>query len=535
MSGFGRRLTTIAALALAALTVTASSGAAAASPARIGILGVVPHTSRSAAPVHNLMSSAAVRAAAPTTLTFDSSYETLINRYFTDVAKDSGGTQNVYSVGTQYGDSSGNVQYQSTFGGFDVDHDPLPANGCADGADPYCLTDSQLQQEIQTVMTEKGWQGGLAHVFFLLTPQGVGSCEDAFTNLCTTNTFCAYHSAFGALSDPVIYANEPYLGAEPGCTGPGQGFPNDVQADTTISAISHEHNESITDPLGNGWIAADGEEDGDLCAYVYGANLGTVNGQAYNQVINGHQYDLQEEYSNNDTGCMQRLIGKPSPPNVAEDLPYNGGPVIHTNTTYAIYWLPTAGNTSAPAVSGTAAVRQTLTTTQGSWSGGPSGYSYQWQRCSSSGSSCVSISGATAATYKLTTADARHTVRSAVIAANVNGASQAAASETTATVVGSPVAAKPPHISGKVKVGKRLTASKGSWTGPPKTYRFQWLRCNGRGASCRKISHATKSKYKLTKKDPRHRLRVRVTASNAVGTKAALSRATAKVPAARKK
>src|ERR1700759_2413476 len=99
MNGFGGRFTTIAALALTALAVTASSGAA-ASPARTGILGVVPHTSPGAAPVHNLRSTAAVRDAPLATLSFDPSYDTLINRYFTDVAAASSAhaTDNVYSV-----------------------------------------------------------------------------------------------------------------------------------------------------------------------------------------------------------------------------------------------------------------------------------------------------------------------------------------------------------------------------------------------------------------------------------------------------
>ena len=186
-------------------------------------------------------------------------------------------------------------------------------------------------------------------------------------------------------------------------------------------------------------------------------------------------------------------------------------------------------------MTGTAAVNQTLTTTHGTWSDGPTGYSIQWQRCSAAGAACVNVSGATAATYKLTSVDAGHTLRSTVTARNVNGVSQATNSGLTAAVVGSPVATKPPKISGKAKIGRKLSASKGTWTGPPQTYRLQWLRCNGSGSSCHTIKHATKSKYKLTKKDAKHRLRVRVTASNAVGKKAALSRATAKVPAAKKK
>ena len=523
------RLTKILLLAGLALAVTASSGAA-GSPARTQILGVVPHTG-SLVPAPHVLSKA-IRVAGPTTLTFDASYESVINQYFADVARDSGGNQNVYSVATEYSDGSGAIHYQSTVGGSYVDHDPLPANGCDDGLDPYCLTDQQLENEIQTVLTAKGWQGGLNHVFFLMTPNGVGSCIDAITNHCSTNAFCAYHSAFGPSNLPVIYANEPYEGPYPGCTGDTQGFPHDIDADTTINTISHEHNESITDPLGNGWIAGDGNENGDLCAYIFGDPLGGSPGStAWNQEINNNKYSLQEEYSNADSGCIQRPGGIVSSPNVNELLPYGGGPVMHTNTTYAIYWLPTARNTALPVVTGTAAVNKSLTTSTGSWATGGAPYSYQWQRCSSTGTGCVAISGATATKYKLTSADAGRVVRSAVRATNVNGASSPASSVATPRVVDVPAVTKTPHISGRVRAGRKLSGNHGSWTYSPR-YRYQWLRCNAHGASCSRIHHATHPTYKPTRRDAGHRLRLSVTATNAAGSRVATSAASARVAAA---
>jgi hypothetical protein len=537
------RSITFLALAALMLAVTASGGAA-ASPPRTPILGVVPHAS-------DLLTSApfalsrAIGAAGPNTLTFDASYQTDINRYFTDVAHDSGGNANVYSVGTQYSDGSGPVQYQSTFGGSYVDRDPFPAtNGCGDGLDAYCLTDQQLQTEIQTVLTAKGWHGGLDHIFFLMTPNGVGSCFDSFNTQCSTTAFCAYHSAFtDSNGEDVIYANEPYEGPPGGCTDPTQGFPNDADADTTINTISHEHNESITDPLGTGWFTSDGNqnEDGDLCAYGFGNALGGTEGvDAYNQVINTHHYDLQQEWSNGKTGvktgCLQYL-GDPNPSPPCANLPGpcngpldpHGGPVMHTNTTYAIYWLPTAGLKSAPVVTGTAAVNGTLRTSAGSWSGAPSSYAYQWQRCSSTGTGCVAISGATATSYKLTAADAGYVVRSTVRATNVNGASSPAASTGAPLVVDVPAATKAPHISGRARVGKKLSGSRGSWTYSPTGYRYQWLRCNAHGGSCSSIHSAAHPTYTLVKRDAGHRLRLRIAATNAAGSKTALSSPSARV------
>jgi hypothetical protein len=540
MAGIAARSTRF--LALAALLFAVAAASASAAPSRHGrFLGVVPHVDEATA-AHVLSLADVIKAAGPTTLTFDAGYQTLLNQYFADVAHDSGGSANVYSAATQYSDGSGSIQYQSTVGGSVVDNDPLPVSGCDDGFDTYCLTDAQLETEIQTVMTAQGWHGGLNHMFFLMTPNGVGSCFDASGSECTTNTFCAYHSYFtNSSSEQVIYANEPYLGPSNGCTDPSQGFPNnDVDSDTTINTISHEHNEAITDPLTDNshlaWIANDGpggtpgDENGDLCAYGFGTKLGGTAGvDAFNQVINGHHYELQQEYSNVDGGCVQHLGGAHTPAMFgAGPLVYHGGPVMHTNTTYAIYWLPTARNVTAPVVTGTALVNQTLTTTAGTWADGGVPSSYQWQRCSSTGTACADIPGATATTYQLTSADGGHVVRSTVRATNVNGASAPAPSAGTALVIDVPASTAAPHISGRAKVGKKLSGSHGTWTYSP-AFRYQWLRCNSHGGSCSSIHSATRSSYKLTKHDAGHELRLRITATNAAGSAVAISAPTARV------
>ncbi len=82
-------------------------------------------------------------------------------------------------------------------------------------------------------------------------------------------------------------------------------------------------------------------------------------------------------------------------------------------------------NTAPPVVSGTAQVGNALTVSTGSWSGSPTTFGYEWRRCDASGSSCASVSGATAAGYVLTTADQGRTMRAVVKAWNAAGTGSA--------------------------------------------------------------------------------------------------------------
>jgi hypothetical protein len=531
----------LATLAAVLLLLGTASGASGSTPKHGAIAGMVPHVGY-AAPAPLALSNSTVHASP--SLTFDANYETLINRYFTDVAAASvaHAVDNVYSTDTQYFSNPGhvNIQYDSTFGGSFVSHDQLPANGCDDGVDAFCLTDQQLQAEIQNVLTTKGWHGTPTNMFFLMTPDGVGSCTDSSGTVCSSNFFCAYHSDFvDASSEDVIYANEPYEGTIGGCANPfDQGFPNDVDADTTINTISHEHNEAITDPFGTAWFADDGngDENGDLCAFGFGTQLGGTPGvDSWNQVINGHKYELQEEFSNADvppaTGsCVNHAGGTRDPEMFGSGpLVYHGGHVMHTNTTYAIYWLPTPGNTTQPVITGTAAVNHTLTSSVGSWTASPTAFAYQWQRCSSAGTACVNISGATASTYTLTSADGANTVRSTVRATNVNGTSTAV-SPTTAAVVPVPAATGIPVVSGLAGVGRSFSATTGTWN-TAAAFAYQWMRCAANGSSCAAIPAATASTYPLIAADARHTLKIIVTATNAAGATSATSAASALVVA----
>jgi hypothetical protein len=461
------------------------------------------------------------------TITCDA-FHTGVNGFFTDVGAASGTGSNVYSVDTQYYDGTGNIAYTENLAGTYVDGKSFPTNGCSSLYATTCITEAQLVAEIESVKTTNGWTSSSSNLFVILLPNGVDTCIDGVQNLCSSNYFCAYHDN----SSSLIFAVEPFQ-PEWHCSGNGQGYPNGKEIDETANTLSHEQNEAITDPYPEdtgGWWTNDTNEYeiGDLCAWEFGANLGsTPGGEPYNQVINGHDYSLQLEYSNaansNAGGCVSHLGGAVSPTTYGSGpLAYQGGTVMRTNHVYTIYWLPAPAPaiSTSPIVTGTTAVGKQLSTTNGTWTNLPTGYAYKWQRCSSVGANCFDINGATSSTYLLTNADAGHELRSEVLASN--GAGDAAGGYTpsalTGVIAGKPAVIAKPKISGVKKVGNSLSVSTGTWTYTPTSYGYQWLRCTSMGTLCKKVGGATNSTYPLSSADRGHVLEAKVTGTNAAGS-----------------
>jgi hypothetical protein len=81
-------------------------------------------------------------------------------------------------------------------------------------------------------------------------------------------------------------------------------------------------------------------------------------------------------------------------------------------------------NTAAPTISGTARVGQQLTANEGTWSGNPTAYAFEWQRCDADVIVCSNI-GATAKTYLVRTADLGYRLRVRVTARNDKGSATA--------------------------------------------------------------------------------------------------------------
>jgi PKD repeat protein len=268
-------------------------------------------------------------------------YQVGIDTYFEDLAHDSGGTANVDSVSSQYNDASGEfANYNSHFGEALIDTDPYPANGCSHAT--ICLTDAQIQEELVSFVESKHLPTDLTHEYFLLTPPEVESCFEAEGEECSAGSetpfYCAYHGNVPVSGGgELIYSNDPYVTEIVGCDD--NNHPNKSTSDGALEGgLTHEHNESITDPEpNNAWTdfgSETGGEIGDKCGEEIGAPIGkTAGGATYNQVINGDFYWYQEEWSNQGHQCLQRLSFTGERPKASFIVLPEGGSTVRFDAT----------------------------------------------------------------------------------------------------------------------------------------------------------------------------------------------------------
>jgi len=186
-------------------------------------------------------------------------------------------------------------------------------------------------------------------------------------------------------------------------------------------------------------------------------------------------------------------------------------------------------NVVEPDVDGRAEQGRTLATSRGRWTGtSPISYSFRWVRCGAEGgrpdgSDCGLIIGATSSRYRIAAADVGSRLRVRVTATNADGA-ETVASNPTAVVVGPPVNTSIPLVTGSGLTGSTMTAQPGTWIGrQPIRFSYQWLRCNNAGGECATIAGATGRTYQLTSADVGRKVRVNVTARNAIGAVTVIS------------
>lgn len=127
------------------------------------------------------------------------------------------------------------------------------------------------------------------------------------------SVWCAYHwhSTNIVVGDDIKYAvaPDPPQSLYASCSGNVANFgdttsPNgDIGMDAVTDDLMHELSETATDPDGSAWFTKNGEENADLCNFVYGTTFLATNGSHANHVFGNHNYLVQTIWDRTGSFC----------------------------------------------------------------------------------------------------------------------------------------------------------------------------------------------------------------------------------------
>lgn len=293
-----------------------------------------------------------------------------LEQFLRDVADGSGTFTSPYALTTQYTDGSGRAQNSSKYGGGCTDYgNPnntsntnttclfgssiqtgpgynYPSNGCVPSGSSFtysptlssntvCLTDAQLQGELQNVVPQTGMlnhvQPGYTPLVVMLLPPQVETCLNAAGTLCSANSaagakFCSYHGQVNIGGTEVAYVVQPWSALttcdEPDVPQIKQGIsPADLAKNVgyrLASPISQAEIAALVNPGMNGWFALNGAEINDNNGCVpegSGADTVTVGNSSQNPYYLQREFDNAAAITNDPNtyfGCAPDVILSPS-------------------------------------------------------------------------------------------------------------------------------------------------------------------------------------------------------------------------------
>jgi hypothetical protein len=281
--------------------------------------------------------------------TIPATFTTGLDTFLSDFSASATASDNIASVARQYVDPDGPALSGVTNVPPIADADPYPTSGCTPASPATaCLTNTQVETELAGLIASRGLPSGLNESYIVVVPSDVQVCLGA--GACIPGPYCAYHNDFTPNGGPETTFTVLPVASNGGCES-FSGPHNDPALDGAETIEAHELIETATDPqVGLGYVDASGNEIGDDCSWQFGTTTSAGSGE-YNQLLSGHEYLLQQMWSNQGATCAQRLSSSAS------------------------VSVAATGSSSATAATFTAALR-----------GDSASASYQWQYLSAAGS-----------------------------------------------------------------------------------------------------------------------------------------------------
>ncbi len=210
-----------------------------------------------------------------------------------------------FNINTTYSDNSnGTVQNSVTYKGAT--------------SDSYSRGGALANNDVGTIVASAINGGKLPldsnGVYFVLTSADV-------TNAGFCSSFCGYHTYEGVNGVNVKFA---FIGNATQCGGScgtlGTTPNGNAGADDMVSIMTHELEETVTDPLLNAWTDSNGE-NADKCAWQFGSQYTTGNGGHANVKLGNRDYLIQENWLNLGSGsCAMSYAGACGAVNAAQSL-----------------------------------------------------------------------------------------------------------------------------------------------------------------------------------------------------------------------
>jgi hypothetical protein len=204
------------------------------------------------------------------------------------------------NINTTYGDTTGNVSGQIHYAGYALDSGSLGTS----------LSDSSIASIVSNALTSKQVPVDTNGVYMVLTAPGVKETSGFLTQYCGWHTYGTYHGSnikYAFIGD----AAGPSLGS---CAEQTSSSPNgDPAVDAMISVMSHELEESASDPNLNAWYDSNGEESADKCAWTFGTVYPALsNGSMANMHLGARDFLIQRNWLNLNGGSCA-LAYNPAP------------------------------------------------------------------------------------------------------------------------------------------------------------------------------------------------------------------------------
>jgi hypothetical protein len=194
-------------------------------------------------------------------------------------------------INTTYGDSTGDVSGNVSFG------------GSANNISTSNLTDAGVQNVVASALNSGVLPRNANGLYFVLTSSGVNETSGFCTQYCGWHT----HATLGGVDIKYSFVGNPDRcpsACELQTTGPNSPAPGVGGADGIVNQIAFQQNEMLTDPDLNAWFDSSGTENSGKCFGKLGAtqSCSPLSTCKFNVTFCSHNWLLQENWINANGG-----------------------------------------------------------------------------------------------------------------------------------------------------------------------------------------------------------------------------------------